>query len=93
MAPAIITTPAEGNNKSNEDMTPVIPPSTLETFISTITGAITSIVASATYNVPLTRVNANAKKINSEINPYNTKSIDLTSKDRKLQWGLVTKKI
>ena len=53
----------QGDNARN-------PPVAIEAFIATITGAITSVVASATSNAPPARVNANAKKISSVIDPY-----------------------
>ena len=64
------TTPAEGNDEANKGTMPVIPPVAIEACIATITGAITSVVASATSNAPPARINANAKKISSVIDPY-----------------------
>ena len=86
MAPATRTAPEEGNNKANEGTTFVIPPAALKAFISVITGAITSAVAIAISNAPPARLNANAKNISSEIDPYDTKSMYLTSKGGTFQW-------
>ena len=84
MPPSTIKTMAEGNDKANEGMRPVISLAALEAFIAAITGAITSAVTSAILNMSPAHVNANAKKISSEINPYETNSMDLTLKDGKI---------
>ena len=92
MALTTRTTPAEVNDESNEGTTPVIPPFALKEFIAAITSENTSAVARAISNVPHARINANAKKISSVIDPYDTKFMDFTSKDRKLHCELATKK-
>ena len=69
----------------------VIPSAALDARVAALTSAITTAVATAVAGVAAAPgASANARKVSTAINPYDTESIDLDSKEGKYHWKMVT---
>ena len=69
----------------------MIPSAALDTLVMALTSTITTAVATAVASVAAAPgASATARKVSTAINPYNTESIDLDSKEGKYHWKMVT---
>ena len=69
----------------------VVPSADLDALVAALTSAITTAVATAVASVAAApRASATARKVSTAINPYNTESMDLDSKEGKYHWKMVT---
>ena len=69
----------------------MIPSATLDTLAAALTSAITTAVATAVASVAAApAASATARKVSNAINPYDTESMDLDSKEGKYHWKMVT---
>ena len=69
----------------------MIPSADLDALVAALTSAITMSVATAVASVSAApRAFATAQKVSTAINPYDTESMDLDSKEGKYYWKMVT---
>ena len=67
----------------NANATAVIDLMVLSVLVTTLTGAITTAVSNTITTQP---ISVNMKTHSFAINPYNSKSMDLSTKNRNYQW-------
>ena len=86
-----ITSSMQNDNEDSDNYsntTANIYPTILAALVTALTGAITT----AVYNTNTTRpVSVNAKTHSSVINPYDSRSMNMITKDGKFQWYIITK--
>ena len=69
----------------------VVPSAALYALVEALTSAITTDVATVVASIAVApMVSATARKLSTAINPYDTKSMDLDSKEVKYHWKMVT---